>query len=108
MAVHAPGMHLFQGVHESKMTGQAAPARVVLRFLKQGGKDSACQRHLKAVSEAGLVAISEESLVMAGQRCSLHIAGQPDCARFWSVLPRRKKVSTECWAVLLHDFMERC
>ena len=62
----------------------------------------------KAVSETGPVTISEGPLVMAGQRCSLHIAGQPDCARFWSVLPSRKKASMECGTVLLNDFMERC
>lgn len=41
-----------------------------------------------SVSEVGLVTILEGLLVMAGQRCSLHIAEQPDCARFWSVLLR--------------------
>lgn len=48
MAVHAPDLHLFQGVCESKMTGQAASARTALLFVQRGGKDSACQRHLKS------------------------------------------------------------
>lgn len=48
MAVHTSGLHLFQGVHESKMTRQAAPAKVALLFVQHGGKDSACQRHLRS------------------------------------------------------------
>lgn len=101
MAVRVPALYLFQQVHESKMTGQAAPARVALLFLQHGGKDMS-----KAVSDGGLVTVSEGPLVMAGQRCSLHVAGQP--ARFWSVLLSRKKASTECGTVLLDDFMGRC
>lgn len=49
---------------------------------------------LKAVSEAGLVAVLEGPLVMARQRCSPHVAGQPDCARFWSVLLSQKEKSS--------------
>lgn len=49
---------------------------------------------LKAVFEAGLVTTLEGPLVMARQRCSLHVAGQPDCARFWSVLLSQKEKSS--------------
>jgi len=108
MAVHAPVLHLYQGVHESKMTTQVAPARVVLLFLQCASKDLVCWRHLKSISEAGLVTISEGPLVMAGQSRSLHLAGQPDCARFWSVLLSQKKASMECGTALLDDFMESC
>lgn len=46
---------------------------------------------LKAVSEAGLVAVLEGPLVM---RAEMHIAGQPDCARFWSVLLSQREKSS--------------
>lgn len=90
MALHSPVLHLFQGVHESKTTRKA-----VLLFLQCGGKDSSMSEISKAVSEVGLVTILEGPLVMTGQRCSLHIAGQLDCARFWSVLLSQKEKSTE-------------
>lgn len=53
---------------------------------------------LKAVCEAGLVTVLEGPLVMARQRCSLHVAGQPDYARFWFVLlSQRKRAQGDGW-----------
>lgn len=72
------------------------------------GKGLRVSETLKAVSEAGLVTVLEGPLVMAGQRCSLHVAGQPDCARFWSVLLSQKEKSSGWGMAFLHEFIERC
>lgn len=103
VALYSPVLHLFQRVHESKTSRQA-----VLLFLQCGGKGLGMSEISEAVSEAGLVTVLEGPLFMAGQRCSLHIAGQPDCSRFWSVLLSQKEKSTGRGMVFSYDFIEKC